>query len=80
MLEWALPHVFGPGEYHEKANLIQVGDHVVQLFAHASGDAFEHWFVFDDLWGNDQRDLADALLCYATRWDVLSTGDETRHE
>jgi uncharacterized protein (TIGR02996 family) len=77
LLERALPRVNGGGD--PARNLCQVGDHVAQLFAHAGDEhRFDHWFLFDDLWGGAHPVLAEALLRYANRWDVLSTGRETR--
>jgi uncharacterized protein (TIGR02996 family) len=81
LLERVLPRVDGSYQDSDAGrNLIQIGDHVVQLFAHVRDNDFDHWFFFDDLWCAAQPDLADALLHYASRWDVLSTGDEERIE
>ena len=77
LLERALPRHRSGG--NPKRNLAQVGDRVGQLFAHEGDKDFEHWFFFDDLWGNAHPALANALLRY-TRWDMLSTGNETRKE
>lgn len=78
LLERALPRLTAP---NPSRTMDQVGEHVVQSFS-APGDdpRYDHWFIFDDLWGAAHPDLADALLRYATRWDVLSTGNETRHD
>ena len=62
-----------------KRNLVQVGEHVVQLFAHEDNNDYDHWYVFDDLWGAAHPALANALIRY-TRWDMLSTGNEERWE
>jgi uncharacterized protein (TIGR02996 family) len=80
LLERALPRMDGGSGSDPTRNLIQVGDHVVQLFAHVRDDDFDHWFFFDDQWCGAQPALADSLLRYASRWDVLSTGDEQRIE
>jgi uncharacterized protein (TIGR02996 family) len=60
--------------------LIHVGDHVVQAYFHLCDDDFDQWFLFDDLWGSAHPALANSLIRWATRWDVLSTGRETRQE
>jgi uncharacterized protein (TIGR02996 family) len=76
LLERALPHL----TTKTSLGLDQVGDHVVQTFAAYREDDHDHWFFFDDLWGAAHPALADALLRYATRWDILSTGNESRQE
>jgi|SRR5258707_13517387 3-oxoacyl-[acyl-carrier protein] reductase len=30
------------------------------------------WIIFDDLWAGANRDMAEGILRYARRWDVLS--------
>lgn len=55
-------------------NVVRVGEHVAEAFV-ASGKGCDHLFFFDDLWGAAHPVLADALLRYATRWDVLTTDD-----
>jgi uncharacterized protein (TIGR02996 family) len=80
LLERALPRInAGTSSSDSARNLFQVGDHVVQLFAYCGDDyRFDHWFLFDDLWGSANPELAGALVRYGCRWDVLSTGDERR--
>jgi uncharacterized protein (TIGR02996 family) len=77
LLERALPLLEeseDPGRHQ-----VHVGEHVAQLSEYqGEGFGFNHWFCFDDLWANAHPVLADALLRYATRWDVLSTGNENR--
>ncbi len=34
-------------------------------------DLYHQWYFFDDLWAAAHPDLANALLRYASRWDVL---------
>jgi uncharacterized protein (TIGR02996 family) len=78
LLERGVRHLMTQGQAH---GLMQVGDHVAQTFVTYSVDPrYDHWFFFDDLWGSAHPDLADALLRYGSRWDVLSTGDETEWE
>jgi uncharacterized protein (TIGR02996 family) len=60
----------------------RVEEHLVQLCLHlatwrlrkASMDLYHHWIFFDDLWASAHVDLANAILTYASRWDVLSSG------
>jgi hypothetical protein len=33
---------------------------------------FHQWILFDDVWASAHADLANALLRFARRWDVLS--------
>jgi uncharacterized protein (TIGR02996 family) len=61
-------------------NVVRVGEHVAQCCLHGGEGDYLEWFCFDDLWGAAHPVLADALIRYASRWDVLSTGDETRQE
>jgi hypothetical protein len=32
---------------------------------------YHQWYLFDDLWASAHPDLANAILRYASRWDVL---------
>jgi uncharacterized protein (TIGR02996 family) len=36
-----------------------------------AGDLYHHWALFDDLWASAHADLANSLLRFASRWDVL---------
>jgi uncharacterized protein (TIGR02996 family) len=55
---------------------VQTEDHVAQLVLHTerwgSMDLYHRWILFDDLWASAQPVLANAILRYASRWDVLS--------
>ncbi len=62
--------------------LIQVEDHVAVMCRHVcplrweeesspDGGMYHQWYLFDDLWASAHPDLANALLRYARRWDVL---------
>src|SRR5205823_4212450 len=56
-------------------SLFHVEDHLAQLCLHmAEGDYpyFHQWIFFDDLWATAHPDLANAILRFAARWDVLS--------
>jgi uncharacterized protein (TIGR02996 family) len=50
---------------------LQVEEHVAVLCRHVHKSWFHQWYFFDDLWASAQPDLANALLRYAARWDVL---------
>jgi uncharacterized protein (TIGR02996 family) len=53
-----------------------VEEHLAQLCLHTGRwgkrDLYHQWFLFDDLWAGAHPALADAVLQYARRWDVLS--------
>jgi uncharacterized protein (TIGR02996 family) len=79
------PHVhsFGSGKKTVKSkSMPRVEEHLAQLCLHeatwqrykAPVDLYHHWIFFDDLWASAHVDLANAILCYASRWDVLSSG------
>ncbi len=55
-------------------SLINAGDHIVQIcvFVGWGGGVYHQWIIVDDLWASGHPDLADGLLRYAERWDVLS--------
>jgi uncharacterized protein (TIGR02996 family) len=62
---------------HDPAqSLVHVEDHLAQLCLHTDRwemcDLFHQWFLFDDLWAGANPALANAVLQYARRWDVLS--------
>jgi uncharacterized protein (TIGR02996 family) len=54
-----------------------VSEHLAQLCLNTANWGrvylFAHWVLFDDLWASGNAELANALLCAATRWDVLSS-------
>lgn len=51
--------------------LVSVADHVAQLSI-PNGGLQAEWIFFDDLWATAHPDLANAILRFASRWDVLS--------
>jgi uncharacterized protein (TIGR02996 family) len=61
-----------------RKTLLQADDHVAQLCLHAGRwswsetDQYHRWVLFDDLWASGQPALANAILRYAQRWDVLT--------
>ncbi len=67
-----LKHGFDPSKAR-----ISVADHIVQLCLHTGweDEMYHQWFLFDDLWAGAHPDLAEGLLRFAKRWDVL-TPDE----
>jgi hypothetical protein len=56
-------------------SLIHVEDHLAQMCLDVSWTDepyFNQWIIFDDLWASAYPDLANAILRFADRWDVLS--------
>ncbi len=57
-------------------SLIQVGEHVAQISINTETwdkvKLYQRWILFDDLWAVQNSDLANSILCYAKKWDVLS--------
>lgn len=67
----------GQRKYHNPSkSLIQVEEHVAQLCLHicreGKKEMYHRWIFFDDLWASAHPDLANGILRYARRWDVLS--------
>jgi uncharacterized protein (TIGR02996 family) len=70
-----------PGDYsnwkfNPKKSLIQVEEHVAVFCRHVAqwrkgDDMYHQWYFFDDLWASAHPDLANAILRFASRWDVL---------
>ena len=74
LLERGMRRTYGLNDVGDPSrNVVQVCNHVAQVSIHAGGSSFDQWFVFDDLWGAAHPELANSLLRYCTRWDVLST-------
>jgi uncharacterized protein (TIGR02996 family) len=63
-------------EHDPSKSLINVEEHAAQLCLHTGNwdgkEMFHQWLLFDDLWASAHPNLANAILCYARRWDVLS--------
>src|SRR5262245_12307944 len=67
-------------------SLVHVGEHVAQLCLHYDRwktprrelDIYHEWIYFDDLWASAHLDLANTILRYVRRWDVLSTSRRPR--
>ncbi len=62
------------GRYDPSKSLLGVGDHIAQLCLHVGweGEMYHQWIIFDDLWAGGHPDLAEGILRYAKRWDVLT--------
>ncbi len=56
---------------------VHVDEHVAQLCLHVDrwgdDDLYHQWIYFDDVWASAHPDLANGLLRFARRWDVLTT-------
>jgi hypothetical protein len=74
----ALEHVFNRERQDDTGRLsrVQSENHVAQLAIHvATWDGvpmFHRWILFDDLWLAAHPELGNAILRYASRWDVLT--------
>jgi hypothetical protein len=60
-------------------SLIQGEEHLLQMCLDGShhdkrGPYFGQWILFDDVWASAHPELADALLTWCARWDVLTGG------
>lgn len=76
LLERTDPGVEGRSRKPAKDEFL-VQTHVAQACFHAAnwgegnGDLYHHWVLFDDRWAAADPDLAQSLLRFAWRWDVL---------
>jgi uncharacterized protein (TIGR02996 family) len=70
-----VPGEYGGWKFNPKKSLVQVEEHVAAFCRHVARwgktDLYHQWYVFDDLWASAHPDLANAILRYASRWDVL---------
>jgi hypothetical protein len=60
-------------------SLLHGEEHLIQMCLDGShdddaGPYFGQWILFDDLWASAHPELADALLTWCARWDVLTGG------
>ncbi len=66
----------GDLDHDASKSLVATSAHLAQSCLHIGdffgNNAYHQWFIFDDLWAGDHRALADGVLRYAKRWDVLS--------
>lgn len=78
LLRLALPRMKGldEGWGEPRRNVAHVGEHVAQVSICVGHNEFDQLIFFDDLWASAHPLLANALIRYGSRWDVLSTGDE----
>jgi len=60
-------------------SLIQVSEHLLQASIHTdtwenwgNRDLYNRWIIFDDRWASANPDLANCILRFQARWDVLS--------
>jgi hypothetical protein len=61
---------------------VQCGEHLAQIGVHSGTwqyiagpgktPLFQQWIFFDDLWAAAHPALANGILRFAQRWDVLS--------
>jgi uncharacterized protein (TIGR02996 family) len=65
------PEGYPNWKFNPKKSLIQAEDHVAVLCRNVSPDWYHQWYLFDDLWASAHPALANALLRYVRRWDVL---------
>jgi uncharacterized protein (TIGR02996 family) len=66
------PGKLGASTHDPEESLIQVEEHMAQLCLPTAEQSYHRWIIFDDLWASEHSDLANAILYYANRWDVLS--------
>jgi hypothetical protein len=66
----------GVQDHDPSKSLVGASDDLAQLCLHVGDffgkDVYHQWIIFDDLWAGEHRDLAEAILRYAKRWDVLT--------
>jgi uncharacterized protein (TIGR02996 family) len=60
-------------------SLLHGEEHLIQMCLDGShnderGPYFGQWILFDDLWASAHPELADALLTWCARWDMLTGG------
>lgn len=64
------------GNFQCDPPLIQVGEHIAQISLNTDTfdkvKLYQRWIFFDDLWAGSNVDLANSILRYANKWDVLS--------
>jgi hypothetical protein len=70
-------------------SLIQGEEHVAQLCLNQTAPSTEYgrryekyfqWIFFDDLWAAAWPDLANGMLRYASRWDILTAGERAEDD
>jgi len=72
----AVSKLGGTFDHDASKSLIATSDNLLQLCLHIGNsfgnDEFHQWIIFDDLWAGQHLDLAEGVLRYAKRWDVLT--------
>jgi hypothetical protein len=55
-------------------SILRVSDHFAQLLMHCSDYfGYQQWFLFDDAWASENKDLANSILRLCAHWDILSS-------
>jgi hypothetical protein len=61
-------------------SLLHGEEHLIQMCLDGSHNEvrpyFGQWILFDDLWASAHPELADALLTWSARWDVLTAVED----
>lgn len=73
-LEKLLEQVRDRETWPDKA-MAQVEEHVAQVSIQTADwgePLYQRWILFDDMWASANGELANSILRYADRWDVLS--------
>jgi hypothetical protein len=56
----------------EPIDLVAIDEHIAQFGFYPGGGTYHQWILFDDLWAGEHEHLAQSLLRFESRWDVLS--------
>ena len=76
-LERGVGSLKGVLDHDPSKSLAEASEHLAQLCLHVGDffgkDAYHQWIIFDDLWAGEHPDLAEGILRYAKRWDVLTS-------
>jgi hypothetical protein len=66
----------GELDHDPSKSLVAISAHLAQLCLHVGdffgSDVHHQWVIFDDLWAGAHTALAESVLRFAKRWDVLS--------
>ena len=59
---------------HDMPLHLAASDHLAQMCipAFPTLGTYHQWYFFDDLWATSHSALADGVMCYLLRWDVLT--------
>jgi uncharacterized protein (TIGR02996 family) len=76
LLEQAARIEAAEDEHQPDSILLQVTPHSLALMLPQQGDnEYDQWFFFDDVWASGNVQLANALIDYGARWNVLDAWD-----